>query len=516
MMTMKYIFFLFFLIQILFPTYVQSNIVQLAKAQQEETVQIDPVSAEDVFMPQIRSEESVEIGKNIIFWADIASLPEGASIEAYRWDFGNGQFSDKEEVVQIYREPGRYNVKLSVDWQPGEEDAETQVKEFIKEVFVFERSLVLITDLQQSTERINSLKTRAEDQDVYLDVIRSDVNLRLKSQFLDLIEQQLGSLQNSDTIIIWSDQVELLSILNSFGNRIDFQQKQLVVIADGNIGLLSNILSGVYAILEPRRIIITRREAIDEFFTTEEEVDEVLVLQERGYDFELLDQSTREEFDLFSLPSYGIAYLQENSIEDSVILAVLFLPVVVTMVTFLRLVIGLSSLGSRMPLIFTYTFLVLGVKVGVLAILILAAISYLFRRRLFRSHLLYTAKVGILTSFLGVVLLFLIGGVTYFSMGTVDFAHVLMLILLASMIDRVAGVEGDRGIWSTVRVLSETLVISVCSYGIISWDSLQVLLLSHPEILILFIVANVFMGRFTGLRLMEYFRFREILRYTEE
>lgn len=468
-----------------------------------------------VFQPQIQGSDSVKVGRNIILSPDISMLPEEARITEYLWDFGDGQLSSKEEVVHIYRQPGRYNVKLSVTWAASDE-APLEVVEFIKEVFVFERSIFLMTDLLQTEERITALETRAADQNVYLDHIRSAVNLRLKGQFLQLIEANLESIQNSDTVIIWSDQVELLSILNAFSQRIDFQQKDLVVITDGNIGLVKNILSGVYSILSPRRIVITRREAIDEFFTPLEERDVVSVIRERGYDLDVIDVATTSEFDLFALPTYGISYLQERGVEDSVILAVLFLPVIVTVVTFMRLVIGFASLGSRMPIIFSYTFLVLGVKVGVISIIFLAAITYLFRRALFKSHLLYTAKVGVLTSILGVALLFLIGAVKYFDMGTIDFTNVLMLILLASMIDRVSGVEGERGWWSTFRVFGETLLIAGGAYAVVSWDSLQVLILSHPEILILFVVANIFMGRFTGLRLMEYFRFREVLRYSEE
>jgi PKD repeat protein len=470
---------------------------------------------ESIFQPEIKGGDSVKVGKNIIFSPDVSSLQEGARVLEYLWDFGDAQFSSKEEVVHIYRQPGRYNVKLSVTWVP-QEGVGTETVEYMKEVFVFERSLFLMTDLQQTEERISALETRAADQNVYLDHIRAAVNLRLKGQFLQLIEENIDSIQNSDTIIIWSDQVELLSILNTFSQRIEFQQKDLVVITDGNIGLVKNILSGVYSILEPRRIVVTRREAIDEFFTTTEERDVISVIRERGYDLDVIDAQTNQEFDLFALPTYGISYLQEQGVEDSVILAVLFLPVVVTVVTFMRLVVGLSSLGSRMPIIFSYAFLVLGMKVGVVSILLLSLISYLFRRALFKSHLLYTAKVGVLTSILGVVLLFLIGGVMYFEMGTIDFTNVLMLIVLAAMIDRVASIEGEKGLWSTLRVFVETLFISAGAFAVVSWDSLQVLILSHPEILVLFVVANVFMGRFTGLRLMEYFRFREVLRYSEE
>ncbi len=470
---------------------------------------------EIAFQAQIKGADSVKVGKNIILSPDLKTLAETATVEEYLWDFGDGQFSSKDEVVHIYRQPGRYNVKLRVTWTPAEGEIR-EVSEVIKEIFVFERSLFLMTDLRQTQDRIEALETRAADQNVYLDHIRADVNLRLKGRFLQLIESSIDSIQNSDTIIIWSDQVELLSILNSFSQRIEFQQKNLVVITDGNIGLVKNILSGVFSILEPQRIVITRREAIDEFFTTTEEQDVVSVIRDRGYDLDVINMQSNEEFNLFALPTYGISYLQEHSVEDSVILAVLFLPVIVTVVTFMRLVIGFASLGSRMPIVFSYTFLVLGVKVGVVSIVLLALISYLFRRILFRSHLLYTAKVGVLTSILGVALLFLIGGVTYLEWGVFDFTNVLMLILLATMVDRVASIEGDKGWWSTFRVFIETLLIAGGSFAVVSWDSLQVLILSHPEILVLFVAANVFMGRFTGLRLMEYFRFREVLRYSEE
>lgn len=487
----------------------------LVFAQETEIPPTEVAEEEQVFQPTIRSDDSVEVGKNIIFRIDLSSLPEGGLIREYSWDFGDGQFSGKEEVAHIYRSPGRYNVKLNVSWKATDR-AQIEVVEFMKEMFVFERSLFLITDLEQTRDRIDALKKRAEDQNVYLAEIRSAVNLRLKNQFLKLIEQNIESIQNSDTVIIWSDQVELLTILNSFSNRLDFQQKDLVVVTDGNIGLIKNILVGVFSILRPQRIVITRREALDEFFTVEEGQDVVGIIRERGYDFELVDEQALSEVDLFSLAAFGVSYLQEQGVKDSVVLAVLFLPVIVTIVTFLRLVIGFSSLGARMPIIFSYTFLVLGLQIGVSVIVLLALISYLFRRALFRSHLLHTAKVGILTSILGVVLLFVIGAVMYLGWGTFDFADVLMLILLAAMIDRVAGIEGEKGWWSTIRVFIETMIIAGSSYGIVSWDSLQILLLSHPEVLLLFIAANVFMGRFTGLRLLEYFRFREVLRYTEE
>jgi hypothetical protein len=488
----------------------------IARAQEAivpEVIQAQEV--ETIFQPTIQSVNSVELGKNIIFRADVSSLPEEGQIRSFLWEFGNGQFNSQEEVAHIFNSSGRYNVRLKVTWLPPGA-TNTEVAEITKEIFVFERALFLLTETtQRNNDRIQSLQQRAEDQGVYLHSVQLEPNGRFRADDLKKIEQSLPEIQSSQAIIVWSDSVELFSFLNSFSNRVQLQDKDFVVISEGNIGLLKNILLGTFQVLSPKRIILTRREALDEFFTTKDG-DVLEVIRNRGYDFDVLDQAAVDDFNFFSLPSYGMSYLQERGVEDSVLLMILFLPVVVTLVTFLRLVIGLSTLGGRLPIIFTYTFLVLGWWLGFVSILILAFISTVFRIFFFKSHLLYTAKVGILTSTLGLVLLFLLAGILHFNGGHFDFPSALILVLLASMIDRVGGVEGESGYWPLVRVFVETLLISSLGFLLISWEWMQILLLSHPELILLFIIANIVMGRFTGLRLMEYFRFREVLKFTEE
>jgi hypothetical protein len=42
------------------------------------------------------------------------------------------------------------------------------------------------------------------------------------------------------------------------------------------------------------------------------------------------------------------------------------------------------------------------------------------------------------------------------------------------------------------------------------------LFLAYPEIVLLAIVVNFGLGRWTGLRVVEYFRFREVFRHLQE
>jgi hypothetical protein len=50
----------------------------------------------------------------------------------------------------------------------------------------------------------------------------------------------------------------------------------------------------------------------------------------------------------------------------------------------------------------------------------------------------------------------------------------------------------------------------------VQWEVLTSLILAYPEIIILTLFANIYLGRWTGLRLSEMVRFQEIFKYLEE
>lgn len=463
----------------------------------------------------IRSADSVQIGKNIIFQVNDGVFSETVKIQRYRWEFGDGTTSAKEEDVHIYAKPGRFTVKLRLDLLP-EGERTTASQEFSKSIFVYERAFFLITSTPIDDGRLQALGRTAEEQNIYLSLVFAEAGARIKEGVSREIDEKLLELEESDTVLLWADQVELLTLLSGLSDRVDFRDKQIAVITEGNIRFQENILAGVFRVISPQRIIITRREAMDEFFTTPRGQDVLQVIAGRGYDFSVLDAKKVSQVTIFNIGSTWIHYFREKGVEDSVLLLVLILPVIVTLVTFLRLMIGLSPAGSRLPILFTYSFLILGWQITLIALPLLAGVSYVFRLFFFQSHLMYAAKIGVLTSVLGVALLLIISGMLAFSIGEFDLTSILFLVIVSLMVDRMAGVEGEKNILSLLQVLIETIGIAFLGFLLISSESLKILLLSHPEVLLIFILANILMGRFTGLRLTEFFRFRELLKYSEE
>ena len=76
--------------------------------------------------------------------------------------------------------------------------------------------------------------------------------------------------------------------------------------------------------------------------------------------------------------------------------------------------------------------------------------------------------------------------------------------------------KGVRKSRVTITMMLETTLVSLICYWIVEWQYLQNLILSYPEIILLLILINLGLGRWTGLRIFEYIRFREVMKHAEE
>jgi len=76
-------------------------------------------------------------------------------------------------------------------------------------------------------------------------------------------------------------------------------------------------------------------------------------------------------------------------------------------------------------------------------------------------------------------------------------------------------VQFTSGARSALTITAWTLLLSIACYYIVSWELLRTIVISYPEVIILGIPINILLGRWSGLRVTEYFRFRKLLRYSQ-
>jgi hypothetical protein len=83
---------------------------------------------------------------------------------------------------------------------------------------------------------------------------------------------------------------------------------------------------------------------------------------------------------------------------------------------------------------------------------------------------------------------------------------------MITLVEKFVAVQIEKGNRAAIILTLETLLISVIGFYIASWQGLINLLAAAPWIVLFTLPINLLLGRWTGLRLTEYLRFKEILK----
>lgn len=192
---------------------------------------------------------------------------------------------------------------------------------------------------------------------------------------------------------------------------------------------------------------------------------------------------------------------------------IFMLPIIATFIAFLRQVVGIKAFGIYTPLIVTFAFLATnGLKYGLVIFVIIILVGMIMRFVLKPFRLLYLPRVAIMLSvvaFLILAMLVVGGGLKRTGLASVSIFPILIMITL---VEKFIAVQIEKGDKTAIILAFETLVISIMGYYIASWEALIRLLSVFPWIIILTIPINIFLGKWTGLRVQEYFRFKDVIK----
>lgn len=205
-------------------------------------------------------------------------------------------------------------------------------------------------------------------------------------------------------------------------------------------------------------------------------------------------------------------FLSEGVPFETVIL-ILMLPIIATLIAFLRQVVGIKAFGIYTPLIITFAFLATnGLKYGIAIFVAVLLAGLLMRFVLKPFRLLYLPRVAIMLSVVSLLILLLLvfgGGFKRTGLAAVSIFPILIMITL---VEKFVAVQIEKGNRTAVLLAFETLIISIAGYYLASWVPLIKLIAAHPWIILLTLPINILLGKWTGLRLSEYIRFKQVLK----
>ena len=196
---------------------------------------------------------------------------------------------------------------------------------------------------------------------------------------------------------------------------------------------------------------------------------------------------------------------------DTVILLLMF-PIIATIIAFLRQVVGIKAFGIYTPSIVIFALLGTGLKYGVAIFVSVILVGMAARFLLKGLRLLYLPRLAItlsLVAFAILVILMMGGSLQRTGLAAVSIFPLLMIIIL---VEKFVATQIEKGSKTAMVLALETLVISLVGYYVIKNGYLIKTVVLYPWIVLLTVPINIFLGKWTGLRLSEYWRFKEILK----
>ncbi len=228
--------------------------------------------------------------------------------------------------------------------------------------------------------------------------------------------------------------------------------------------------------------------------------------------------STVDDRDLDEIPAYRGAVtdtmikVSESNVPLETLKLILLLPFAATIVAIFRNVVGVRTYGVFVPAIMSIAFLSSGLVVGLILFAVLLATGIFARRIIERLNLMMVPRLAILLTICCMVMAAVIAiGI---KMDTQYLARltVFPLIIMALIIENFMKTTVEKGLLDALKICFSTVIVSVACFLVVSIPTLQAIVMTRPEILLLVVGLNILIGRWKGLRLVEYFRFSKIMK----
>ncbi|MFA6038670.1 MAG: 7TM domain-containing protein [Candidatus Peribacteraceae bacterium] len=421
--------------------------------------------------------------------------------------------------------PGTYLFRLVVQTTV---DGNLQQDQTVHEVKVYQRKVVLITDQSVDPARVEAqiaavsgslLPGSGLAAGLYVKTLSAPFPASSADRFMQYLGEHIGTLQGADAIILWTkDPAGSLPALQQALRRANrsllVRGRSIVLVTGGSLKTLAETARAPFVVLQPDRVVLLHPDALGALLQSPDVPSFLEGAGQRDIDVEVVDASTHPVPPWRPL-SLLVHTMLVRGIAGQTVLLLLMLPVIATILSFLKQVIGVVTYGLFVPSIIALSFLALGWWVGVLFLLFIVLAGSVSRFLVRRLHILFIPKMAIIITLVSMLVLVLLAiNVAFGIVASRD--TVFVLLIMSTLSESFLSAKAEQGWASASTGIAQTGGAALLCVFIVQWSWFQTLILAYPELLLLTILANFLVGRYTGLRLSEYVRFRAVLQQRAE
>jgi hypothetical protein len=203
-------------------------------------------------------------------------------------------------------------------------------------------------------------------------------------------------------------------------------------------------------------------------------------------------------------------FLTSNGVPKETIAILLMFPILASFIVISRQVIGIKAFGIYTPLIITFAFLSTGFRYGAAIFILALSVATLVHYLLQRIRILYLPKMALILSITVLSMFLLLIEGAYNDRTVLIGLSIYPLLIIITLVETFINVQMEKG-YRTAFILSlETLLLSTLGYYIVTYQPIRAFTLDNPWIILLVFGLIIFLGRWKGLRVSEYIRFRKV------
>lgn len=196
--------------------------------------------------------------------------------------------------------------------------------------------------------------------------------------------------------------------------------------------------------------------------------------------------------------------------EQAMFKLILTLPVGALVVVLMRLLVGIRTAGTFMPVLIALSFLQTELLAGMIGLVLVVGAALLLRFYLSALNLLLVARIATLV--VVVIALVTVLAVVSYRLGLISGLAITFfpMVILAWTVERMSILWEEEGAGEALIQGAGSLLVAVCAYLVMNLPLVRHLSFNYPELHLCVLAAILLLGRYTGYRLLELHRFRPL------
>jgi len=190
----------------------------------------------------------------------------------------------------------------------------------------------------------------------------------------------------------------------------------------------------------------------------------------------------------------------------------LLIPMGALVVAFCRSVIGVPTYGTFGPILLALAFQEISLQMGIFFLSVVVLTGWVLRKILDHLKILVIPRMAIILTMVVIAVLAMMVVGSYFGAKNIFYISLFPMIIITWIIERFSVTQSEDGTLAAFQTSLGTIAVAAAVYYVIRMHAVRIYLFAFPEILLIIMALLLVLGRYTGIRLMELWRFRELNR----